>query len=178
MIIKSITLENYRCFQNININFDERLTVLVGENASGKSAILDALSMYLNSINLILYNENKQIALNIFNKSDISYYFNNTHIYSELIFDNLALSVRHSNNNLAGTIYYNEGVLITHEDINFGDLFAKTDQYKHNTIFIYYSSDRFIKTIRQPEIEYIDPLSDNSPYLYVNSFIQGLNESF
>ena len=47
MLIKNIKLENYRCFKEFNIDFDEKLTVIVGENSLGKSAILDALSVAL-----------------------------------------------------------------------------------------------------------------------------------
>ncbi|MCK5719643.1 MAG: AAA family ATPase, partial [Thiomargarita sp.] len=47
MIIKNIKLANYKCFKEFNIGFDEKLTVIVGENSLGKSAILDALSVAL-----------------------------------------------------------------------------------------------------------------------------------
>lgn len=47
MKIKSLHLENYRCFENFDIDFDEHLTVLVGVNGAGKTAVLDALSIFL-----------------------------------------------------------------------------------------------------------------------------------
>ena len=47
MIIRSLHLENYRCFENIDIDFDDQLTVLVGTNGSGKTAVLDALGVFL-----------------------------------------------------------------------------------------------------------------------------------
>ena len=47
MIIRSLHLEHYRCFKNLDIEFDEQLTVLVGINGSGKTALLDALSAFL-----------------------------------------------------------------------------------------------------------------------------------
>ena len=40
-------LEHYRCFRNLKISFDDRLTVLIGENGAGKTAVLDSLSIYL-----------------------------------------------------------------------------------------------------------------------------------
>lgn len=40
-------LENYRCFSDLNINFDERLTVLVGVNGAGKTAVLDGVAFFL-----------------------------------------------------------------------------------------------------------------------------------
>ena len=43
MRIHSLHLENYRSFEAFDIEFDDRLTVLVGVNGAGKTAVLDAL---------------------------------------------------------------------------------------------------------------------------------------
>lgn len=42
-----LALRNFRQFELFSIDFDERLTVLVGNNGSGKSSILDAASIAL-----------------------------------------------------------------------------------------------------------------------------------
>ena len=47
MLIQSMQLKNYRCFKDFVIDFDDRLTVLVGVNGAGKTATLDALSAFL-----------------------------------------------------------------------------------------------------------------------------------
>ncbi|MDR1488067.1 MAG: ATP-binding protein, partial [Deltaproteobacteria bacterium] len=47
MKIESLHIDDYRCLSDFRIDFDERLTVLVGENGSGKTAILDALALFL-----------------------------------------------------------------------------------------------------------------------------------
>ena len=47
MIIRSLHLEHYRCFEDFDIDFNDRLTVLVGVNGAGKTATLDALSVFL-----------------------------------------------------------------------------------------------------------------------------------
>jgi len=47
MKIRSMRLENYRCFRKLSIDFDDRLTVLVGVNGAGKTSVLDALSIFL-----------------------------------------------------------------------------------------------------------------------------------
>lgn len=41
--LDSLTLSNFRCFSQCEIDFDENLTVLVAENGQGKTAILDAV---------------------------------------------------------------------------------------------------------------------------------------
>ena len=45
--IDHLTLENFRCFEHLEIDFDPSLTVLVGVNGSGKTAVLDAISIAL-----------------------------------------------------------------------------------------------------------------------------------
>lgn len=45
MIIKSLELNNYRNYKELNINFDEGVNILYGENAQGKTNVLEAIYM-------------------------------------------------------------------------------------------------------------------------------------
>lgn len=45
MKIESIKIQNFRCFENLELKFHKQLTVIVGKNASGKSTILDAVAI-------------------------------------------------------------------------------------------------------------------------------------
>ena len=45
MHIKKMTLENFRCFEHLEIEFPQDYAVLIGTNGAGKSSILDALSI-------------------------------------------------------------------------------------------------------------------------------------
>ena len=47
MRIKEIVLKNFRCYQDLKIDLDEKYTVLIGSNGAGKSTILDAISIAL-----------------------------------------------------------------------------------------------------------------------------------
>lgn len=47
MYLRSLRLKNYRKFESFSIDFDNRLTLLVGDNASGKSSVLDAAAVAL-----------------------------------------------------------------------------------------------------------------------------------
>ena len=49
MKLKSIRLVNYRCFTDAEIEFDEHITLLVGKNGAGKTAILDAVAVSVSS---------------------------------------------------------------------------------------------------------------------------------
>src|SRR5687768_16846953 len=43
MRLKSIHIENFRCFEKVDIPL-EKITTIVGENGSGKSAVLEAIN--------------------------------------------------------------------------------------------------------------------------------------
>ena len=47
MVIKQIHLKNFRLFDDITVDFDERLNVFLGVNGAGKSALLDAVAIML-----------------------------------------------------------------------------------------------------------------------------------
>ena len=49
MNLKSLTLKNYRCYEELRIEFNQNYTILVGVNGAGKSTILDAISTALGS---------------------------------------------------------------------------------------------------------------------------------
>ena len=45
MFLKSMVLHKFRCFSNLDVCFQNRLTVIVGSNASGKSTVLEAATI-------------------------------------------------------------------------------------------------------------------------------------
>lgn len=45
MKLKNIKITNYRCFKGADIAFDEHVTLIVGKNGVGKTAILDAVAV-------------------------------------------------------------------------------------------------------------------------------------
>ena len=56
MRLDAITLKNFRCFEDVTINFDQKLTVIVAVNGAGKTTVLDAVRIalwpYLKSFDL------------------------------------------------------------------------------------------------------------------------------
>ena len=56
MIIEELRLANYRNFENLHVDLDDKLTVLVGDNGAGKTSILEALAVSLGSLFLNIDN--------------------------------------------------------------------------------------------------------------------------
>ena len=43
MIIKSIKIQNFRCHEDFNFDFKKKTSIIVGENGSGKTSVLEAI---------------------------------------------------------------------------------------------------------------------------------------
>ena len=63
MYFSKIQIENFRCFDNIDIDFNDGLNVIIGHNNSGKSNLIKALSLLLN------YQGAKRLEVDDFNKN-------------------------------------------------------------------------------------------------------------
>ena len=62
MHLKNVTLRNFRCFENFNLDLHPRLTVLVAENGGGKTSILDGISIGLSSVLHYLSSANQRLS--------------------------------------------------------------------------------------------------------------------
>lgn len=49
MHIQKLELQNFRCYKQLEIDFEQKLTVIVGENGRGKTAIFDGVAIGLES---------------------------------------------------------------------------------------------------------------------------------
>lgn len=48
--VNRLELANFRGFESLSLDFEERLTVIVGTNGTGKTAVLDALAIMLSTV--------------------------------------------------------------------------------------------------------------------------------
>jgi len=46
MYISKLKIKNFKCFDEVEINFDPNFNLIIGENNSGKSTIFDALRLW------------------------------------------------------------------------------------------------------------------------------------
>ena len=54
MKLKNIRISNYRCFKEAEIDFDDYITLVVGKNGAGKTAILDAVAVSISTFLLAI----------------------------------------------------------------------------------------------------------------------------
>ncbi|MEF8755699.1 MAG: AAA family ATPase [Accumulibacter sp.] len=62
MRLKKITLNNFRCFESFEVTLHPRLTVFVGENGAGKTAVLDGIATALTPVLNYLSSANQRLT--------------------------------------------------------------------------------------------------------------------
>jgi len=62
MRLSKLTLSNFRCFEHLQLDLHPRLTVLVGENGAGKTAVLDAIASALSPVLTNLSSANQRLS--------------------------------------------------------------------------------------------------------------------
>ncbi len=62
MHLKRLTLNNFRCYENLELDLHPRLTVIVGKNGGGKTAILDAIAVGLSPVLRYLSSANQRLS--------------------------------------------------------------------------------------------------------------------
>ncbi|SEH04685.1 AAA family ATPase [Candidatus Venteria ishoeyi] len=77
--LTQLSLKYVKGFQEIDLHFHKRLTVLIGDNGSGKTSIMDALSIILGKILMKFIDQDKSRAIEK----------NLTYIYSEHEYQNI-----------------------------------------------------------------------------------------
>lgn len=62
MRLKKITLRNFRCFEQLELDLHPRMTVLVGENGAGKTALLDGIAAGLTPVLRYFSSANQRLS--------------------------------------------------------------------------------------------------------------------
>lgn len=73
MIISKVKIENYKCFKEFSIELDKGINILVGDNESGKSTILEAIHLALTGLLYGRYLKN-ELTQYLFNNEVVTEY--------------------------------------------------------------------------------------------------------
>lgn len=71
--IKSLHIENYKCYENVDVEFNNSTNIIVGNNEAGKSTILEALNLCLSGLVNGKYIKN-ELNESFFNKVAVENY--------------------------------------------------------------------------------------------------------
>ena len=72
--IKSVHIENYKCFEELDIDFNKNVNIIVGNNEAGKSTILESINLCLSGV-----------INNRYLKNELNEYFFNTKVVKEFL---------------------------------------------------------------------------------------------
>lgn len=50
MYFKKISLENFKCFEKIEIQLQKKLTLIVGANGAGKTSLLESIAIAMSTM--------------------------------------------------------------------------------------------------------------------------------
>lgn len=50
MYLEKISLQNFRCFEKLDVNFHRKLTVIIGANGSGKTSLLESIAIAVSTM--------------------------------------------------------------------------------------------------------------------------------
>ena len=81
--IKKLYIDGLKRFEHFEIEFNERLSILVGENEAGKSTILEAIRIVLNQQ---YWNADKSVLQDLFNLENIKSFQDSPIWFMELSF--------------------------------------------------------------------------------------------
>ena len=158
-MIKSITFENFKSFKNkTNIKFNN-FNILIGENGSGKSSILQILTLLrqkvgsnvnplssgemlnIGSFDSLVYDEKKDVVIGyegVIKLKDVELNYQNLRYYFEIKFNNKKI---HASRFLIELLNFDKE-LMTNLKLESGILFdlTKTEDTFPNSDYIYYDS--------------------------------------
>lgn len=133
MQLTSMSLENFRCFDKIDVTFDPQLTVFVGVNGAGKTAVLDAVAVLLKQMHLFVNNQYR----NKINVYDVSVGATSTKL-------NYIVSSDNKNYTLRCNYKKNKTFAIDNDFFQNNRNFIDSIKYVRVPVVVYYSAKRVI----------------------------------
>ncbi len=108
MKIEKLELNNFRCFEHINFELHPRMNVMVGINGTGKTALLEAIRIFIGAIFCELDKIENKISTPSIADDDVSYIIWNNNIRLKLLVKYQLIISSYQLPNLRGTEYWSD----------------------------------------------------------------------
>lgn len=168
MILQSLQIKDFRGIRDLEIDFHEQLTVIVGRNGAGKTSILDALAGMLQSLRTLWPNSlgQHQLRMPSILKEDVRYGAEDCLISLSFDFESQN-SVLVDNYGETITVRFSELGKRSPENKKMRELFRQAQEGKFQAeakpLFIYYHQERgFKKKAKSTDVFNSDTLQDVS----------------
>jgi len=138
IVLKNISVKNFRGFEDVNINFDSKLNVVIGDNGSGKTSLIECIVKIL-SIFVQNIRRKKISSKKVFDIYDFRYDSQKTSLYANFSFNKkqIRFTILFEKNN------YESPKIIPYGTKDFRVKIYECDHYKkpmNLPLFAYYPS--------------------------------------
>ncbi len=153
MKVKALVLKGYRGFCYLRLNIDPRLTVIVGENGVGKTSVLDALAMLLDTYVKELI---KPGQVEEFRESDVNIQAKCAEVTVEVKFDDSPVEIiwgrerKHTGDIVFTTSPIGRGLEQLKKRIK-----RRVDVTESETLMVYYGQERSLLGVASPHMAFM-----------------------
>lgn len=157
MKINYIKLENFRCYENVEIEFHDRFNIFVGINGTGKTSVLEALRIAIGSLFLGVDKYKNKISSPGISQDDVRLYHMEQQ-YPVIIsatgsIKGEELSWQRSLDTKGGATRYVHAKEMKDASINMQKAIRDGDRIENIPLVAYYSTDRFKKEKKDVGVE-------------------------
>ncbi len=168
MVITKLELKNFRGFTDYKLELNEKLTVIIGSNGTGKTTILDAIALQLNHFIGRIRSNNSAFKIEYgFNEDDINFFSTKAEI---------AITFSFNGNNIEHKL--SKSAIEDHSAFDGSELENYLNNYKKSVddksnipVIIYFNDDKDFTTSIALQPEYLKKLSIHIPQIdaYINA---------
>jgi predicted ATP-binding protein involved in virulence len=146
MIIQKIHLKNFRLFDDLTVDFDDRLNIFLGINGAGKSALLDAIAVMISAF-VARLGDWKESHENM-------YHINEADIQLNKKFSDIEIETKHNQTNINWQLDLNKTnnrKNVVELKKNTTNLIAELDNNQNMSlpILVYYNAKRLTESNRK-----------------------------
>ncbi|UXE61519.1 MAG: AAA family ATPase [Woronichinia naegeliana WA131] len=177
MLIRDLTIQGYRCFEDFSMDGLTRVNLLVGNNNSGKTSFLEAVYLLVNQPTFNSKNLGKILKELFENRNEFSQHIENyesyegesTYVQKKYFIDRLFYG--YGRNNL------DESSIFSHHDHIISTKITK-NEYDEEHISLWYSNNRLMFEMDTDKKRVIETCFKFNFHGLINEFAYQLDESF